>query len=160
MRKTTKVGLGKSFDICGDRYPLISIHKDVKLGLHITSCVNGDKNYGWTSNNDGNFPETGGLVKGKWYKIDIGQEYRSGTANQEAGYYWYLDINGWRARDTLNLNATSFDNMQAFASNPWNDNAVDTKIRNFIIQTEQDDVDGSGELSDVSYSLKVTDSRI
>ena len=127
----------------------------MKLGLHITSCVNGNKNYGWTSNNDGNFPDKGGLVKGKWYKIDIGQEYRSGTANQEAGYYWYHDINGWRARDTLNLNATSFDNMQAFASNPWNDNAVDTKIRNFIIQTEQDDVDGNGELSDY-----LTDSRI
>ena len=76
------------------------------------------------------------------------QEYRSAGPNQEAGFYWYLDINGWRARETLNLNATSFDNLEAYASNPWSENAVNTKIRNLIIKTEQDDVDGNGEIFD------------
>ena len=36
--------------------------------------------------------------------------------------------------------------MQAYASNPWSDNAVNTKIRNFMMKTEKDDVDGKGEM--------------
>ena len=139
QRNCKKVGRGKSIDVCGDRYPLISIQKDQKLGFHIATCVNGDKNFAWTSTYDGNFPEKNGLVKGKWYKIDIGQEFRN---EPEPGYYFYLDINGWRAKDALNLNATLFDNMIAYGSNPWDTNAVNTKIRNFVVKTEQDDVDG------------------
>ena len=133
------MGLGKSFEVCGDRYPLISIQKDAKLGFHIASCVNGDKNYAWTSTYDGNFAEKDGLMKGKWYKIDIGQEYRN---DPDPGYYFYLDINGWRAKDVRNFNATSFDNMVAYGAAPWSSHAVNTKIRNFVVKTEQDDVDG------------------
>ena len=43
--------------------------------------------------------------------------------------------------------------MQAYASNPWNENAVDTKIRNFIMKTEQDDVDGYGEIRCSGYTV-------
>ena len=56
------------------------------LGLQISSCVNNNLDY-WYKTED-HFP----MIKGKWYSIQVGQEYDY----QQSAYIYYIVINGDR----------------------------------------------------------------
>ena len=76
-KKLKKVGTDEPGLQCGNRLPLISIDKDAKLGFHITSCVSGDGNVKYNTKDDPMFAEPNGLTKGRWYLLEIGQQFDS-----------------------------------------------------------------------------------
>ena len=96
-RKTKKAGTGTWYGTCGDRLPLISFQKSAILGLHIATCINDEHNHNYNTEWDPNFPEKDGMTKGKWYKIDIGQELKT-----DGNYYWYVEIDGFRYHEARN----------------------------------------------------------
>ena len=77
---------------------------------------------------DQNFADRTGLTKGKWYKVEVGQEYQQ----QKSGYVYYITINGQRVHEALNKNATEFNNMNVYASDPWHSQNEDTRVRSFF----------------------------
>ena len=108
--KTKKVGLGDFDDVCGDRMPSIYINRVGDygngqiyhyLGFQILSCVNDNKGWLYRTEDDENFPERTGLTKGKWYKVEVGQEYQQ----QKSGYFYYI----------AELRKTSFQYLFYFA---------------------------------------------
>ena len=125
LRKTKKAGYGEtSNNKCGDRMPLISIMKAKVLAFHITACVGDNLNFGWNSNQDPNYPESSGLTKGKWYLVEVKQEYRTSTSSSSSGYYWQIQINGLKVIEKLNDKPREFNDLVVYASNPWSTGTV------------------------------------
>ena len=88
--------------------PLISIQRGQPLGFHISACVNGEKNYNWNSNTDPGFADYKGLMKGKWYTVEVGQKYES------SDYVYYIIINGQEVHHKINKNSTDFEEMLVY----------------------------------------------
>ena len=82
--------------MCGDRQPAIYIDKWATLGLQISACVNGNKDYYYKTRQDNNFPDQNGMIKGKWYLVEVGQSFQQ----EKGGYVYYIIINGLR-NDTV-----------------------------------------------------------
>ena len=57
-----------------------------------------------------------GLVKGKWYLVEIGQYFSEGE------YIYYIKINDQIVKQMVNNQPTEFNNFVAYASNPWTRN--------------------------------------
>ena len=161
LRKTKKAGYGEtSNNKCG--MPLISIMKAKVLAFHITACVGDNLNFGWNSNQDPNYPESSGLTKGKWYSVEVSQEYRTSTSSSSSGYYWQIQINGPKVMEELNDKPREFNDLVVYSSNIWSTGTVyndyfpsfslvqsqlckaaeNTRIRNFKFRTKQDDSPG------------------
>ena len=85
--------------------PLISLQKSEKLGLHIATCINDEDNHNYNTEWDSNFPEKDGITKGKWYKIDVGQEIKT-----DGVYYWYVEINDVRYHEARNDKPRFYNN--------------------------------------------------
>lgn len=76
------------------------------------------------------------MTKGKWYKIDVGQEMKS-----DGQYYWFVEINDVRYHEARNDKPAVFENIGVWASNPADYEAISTNVRNFKFKTEQDGID-------------------
>ena len=59
-----------------------------------------------------------GLVKGKWYLVEVGQYFSEGD------YIYFIKINDQIVKQMVNNKPTEFDNFVVYASNPWTRNEV------------------------------------
>ena len=57
-----------------------------------------------------------GLVKGKWYLVEVGQYFSEGE------YIYFIKINDQIVKQMVNTQPTEFNNFVAYASNPWTRN--------------------------------------
>ena len=57
-----------------------------------------------------------GLVKGKWYLVEVGQYFSEGD------YIYYIKINDQTVKQMVNTKPTEFNNFLVYASNPWSRN--------------------------------------
>ena len=57
-----------------------------------------------------------GLVKGKWYLVEVGQYFSEGE------YIYYIKINDQIVKQMVNSQPTEFNDFVAYASNPWTRN--------------------------------------
>ena len=48
---------------------------------------------------------------------------------EKSSYVHFIKINGEKVHEAINTNATEFDNMKVYASNPWNVQNEDTNVR-------------------------------
>ena len=78
--------------------PAIYIRKNTLLGLQISACVNGNKDFAYQTLTDPNFPENTGMTKGKWYLVEVGQYYDA----DKTDYVYYIIINGQVVKEVVN----------------------------------------------------------
>lgn len=104
----------------GRRTPAIFINH--KVGLHITSTVNGN----W--NEQHNILES--IKENVWIKIEIRQERPVGSSD----YVYSATINGKIVFSVVNTDPRDFNNVMVYAGNPWFGTA-DAKLKNIAIYT-------------------------
>ena len=57
-----------------------------------------------------------GLVKGKWYLVEVGQYFSEGE------YIYYIKINDQIVKQMVNNKPTEFNDFVVYAGNPWTRN--------------------------------------
>nr|XP_047133477.1 uncharacterized protein LOC100212045 [Hydra vulgaris] len=101
----------------GDRIPGIWFHENGDGTLLIVSSINGNRNYGVTTNP---------FQLNLWSNIEVTQILR-GTA-----HIYTIRINGNVFYSEVNNQAQSFDNVKVYASDPWHE-VQNGSIKNFFI---------------------------